>query len=130
MISVSIADQQTIEKVLPLATKAGIGVIAKRSIANAVWHNRARNPYWQTYRNRLQDLDYDFLRDAARDGVECALRFALSSGIHTALVGSTSLEHFLEDIEIAASGALSQDQFESIRERWKKIARADWIGQQ
>jgi aryl-alcohol dehydrogenase-like predicted oxidoreductase len=130
MISVSIADQQPIEKVLPLAAKARIGVIAKRSIANAVWHNSARNPYWQIYRNRLQELDYDFLRGAARDGVECALRFALTTGIHTALVGSTTPEHFLEDIEIAVLGALSQDRFELIRERWKNIARADWIGQQ
>ena len=128
MVSVSIADQEAIEKVLPMARKSGIGIIGKRPLANAVWSKQARNPYWQAYRDRLQLLDYDFLRARTRDSVERALRFALATDIHTALVGSTTPEHFLEAIEIADRGALPLAQFEAIRARWKSVARSDWIG--
>ena len=38
--SVSIADQEPITLTLPLALERGIGVIAKRPIANAVWTSR------------------------------------------------------------------------------------------
>jgi aryl-alcohol dehydrogenase-like predicted oxidoreductase len=130
MISVSIADQEAIEKVLPIAAKAGIGIIAKRSIANAVWRKAGRNPYWQAYRDRLPELDYEFIHNSSAEGIERALRFTLSTDIHTALVGSTNPEHFLEVIEIANRGALPALRFDSIRARWKKIARAGWIGQQ
>ena len=129
MISVSIADQEAIDRVLPLAVQKGIGIIAKRSIANAVWHNSAPNPYWQAYRDRLRELDYEFIRNSSMEGIERALRFTLTTGIHTALVGSTSPEHFLEAIEIAQSGVLPASQYEAIRERWQEIARADWSGQ-
>ncbi len=41
----------------------GMGVIAKRPIANAVWHHaeRPENAYHQPYYDRIQQLRYDFL---------------------------------------------------------------------
>ncbi|HZG50503.1 MAG TPA: aldo/keto reductase, partial [Pyrinomonadaceae bacterium] len=58
--SVNIADQESLELTLPPARARGLGVIAKRPIANAVWKNTARpsDPYVQTYWDRLQQLDY------------------------------------------------------------------------
>ena len=38
--SVSIADQEAIELTIPLAQQRGMGVIAKRPIANAAWRYR------------------------------------------------------------------------------------------
>ncbi|HET6369366.1 MAG TPA: aldo/keto reductase, partial [Pseudomonadales bacterium] len=61
--SVSIADQEAIELTLPAARKAGLGVIAKRPLANVAWRY-ARKPaeaYYQEYWERLRKLDYPFL---------------------------------------------------------------------
>ena len=129
MVSVNVADQAAIDKVLPAAATAGIGVIAKRSIANGIWAKRAQNPYWQTYRARCRELDYDFFRDMSPRAIETALRFTLSTAVDTALVGSTDAAHFLEAIEVASRGALAPAEFNSIRERWNAVARADWVGQ-
>jgi aryl-alcohol dehydrogenase-like predicted oxidoreductase len=41
--SVNVADQEAIDRVIPLAAQKGIGVIAKRPLANAVWHAWALN---------------------------------------------------------------------------------------
>ena len=42
--SVSIADQSPIDEIIPLAAEKGLGVIAKRPIANAVWRHDAQPP--------------------------------------------------------------------------------------
>ncbi len=62
-ISVSIADQEALDLVLPSAQAKGIGVIAKRPIANAIWKESSKPAeYYQPYWERLHQLDYDFLR--------------------------------------------------------------------
>jgi len=89
--SISIADQKAITLTLPSARDKGMGIIAKRPIANAVWKYRARpqDPYIQTYWERLLKLDYPFLRADAKTMSETALKFTLSiPGVHTAIVGT------------------------------------------
>ncbi|HET9854172.1 MAG TPA: aldo/keto reductase, partial [Methylomirabilota bacterium] len=89
--SVSIADQEAIELTLPPAVKRGMGVIAKRPIANAAWRyaRRPAEPYYQAYWSRLRALDYPFLRGGAEGAVATALRFTLAApGVHTAIVGT------------------------------------------
>ena len=90
-ISVSIADQEALDLVLPSAQAKGIGVIAKRPIANAIWKESSRPAeYYQPYWERLHQLDYDFLRTNSGQDVATALRFTLSGeGVHTAIVGTT-----------------------------------------
>jgi aryl-alcohol dehydrogenase-like predicted oxidoreductase len=129
-ISVNIADQEAIERVLPVAVEAGIGIIAKRSIANAVWRSTERIAYSESYRDRLGKLNYRFLQSKLQNGIECALRFTLGTEVQTALVGTTSPQHLLEDMELAASGPLPASEFDSIRTRWKIAAQPDWIGLQ
>jgi len=129
-VSVNIADQEAIERVLPIAAEAGIGVVAKRSIANAVWRSTERVPYLESYRDRLHKLNYGLLQSPSRDGIERALRFTLSTQVQTALVGTTSPQHLLEDMELAAGGPLTMLKFDSIRARWKIAAQPDWIGLQ
>src|SRR5580704_4978552 len=62
--SVSIADQEAIDLTLPLAAKHKLGVIAKLPIANAAWKTGSKpaSAYHHAYWDRLQSLDYRFLK--------------------------------------------------------------------
>jgi len=130
--SINIADQQVLDHVLPLAVEKGMGVIAKRPIANAAWQaisERDADEYHQPYFRRLKHLDYPFLTGDVETGVDLALRFTLSCpGVHTAIVGTTKPERWQQNAAMAAHGNLSPADFESIRERWQEIAADDWIG--
>jgi aryl-alcohol dehydrogenase-like predicted oxidoreductase len=130
-ISVSIADQEAIDMVLPAAIERGIGVIAKRPIANAAWIRRWPffRPYSRVYRRRLRKLDYDFLRRNAREAVAVALRFVLSvPGVHTAIVGTGKLSRCQTNAALAAKGPLPPTVYQYIRERWREVAQPDWTG--
>ena len=136
-ISVSIADQEAIDFVLPKAAARGMGVIVKRPIANAAWRNGSQPPsdwYSRPYWDRLQALDYDFIarngNDAVERGVNVALRFTLGTvGVTTAIVGTTRVERIASNIAHAAAGPLPSSQYDAIRARWRAVARADWTGQ-
>jgi aryl-alcohol dehydrogenase-like predicted oxidoreductase len=131
-ISVNIADQQALDLVLPRACERGMGIIAKRPLANAAWKfSRWRigsyeRPYW----DRLRKLKYDFLKSATPEAIATALRFTLSvSGVHTAIVGTTKPGRWQENAAVLAEGPLADSEFTSIRQRWAAVAAPDWIGQ-
>jgi aryl-alcohol dehydrogenase-like predicted oxidoreductase len=130
-ISVSIADQEALDLVLPSAQAKGIGVIAKRPIANAVWKESSKPAeYYQPYWERLHQLDYDFLRANSGQDVAIALRFTLSGeGVHTAIVGTTKPERWKQNAELLQAGRLDRERFNAIRSRWKAVAAPDWVGQ-
>ena len=130
--SVSIADQEAIELTLPLARQRQMGVIAKRPIANAVWRRPGKpdSPYHLPYWERLQKLQYDFLRDDLRDSASIALRFTLSvPGVHTAIVGTKNPQRWRENAELLAAGPLPKETFDAIRARWRAVAEPAWVGQ-
>jgi aryl-alcohol dehydrogenase-like predicted oxidoreductase len=130
-ISVSIADQEAIDLVLPKARARNLGVIAKRPIANAVWigSNAAGDWYSRPYWERLRKLQYPFLRDGA-NAIETALRFTLStSGVHSAIVGTSKPGRWQQNASFAAAGPLPGDEYDAIRSRWREVARRDWTGQ-
>jgi hypothetical protein len=131
--SINIADQEAIDLVLPLAREKGMGVIAKRPIANAAWKETHKpiSSYHHVYWERLNKLRYDFIHDLPmEDSVAHALRFTLTvPGVHTAIVGTTKPERWQENARMIEQGPLSDAQFEAIRERWEVIAPAGWIGQ-
>ena len=130
--SLSIADQQAIDLTLPLARERGMGVIIKRPIANAVWKyaQKPENTYVQPYWERLQKLDYDFLKGDAKKTAAVALGFALHChGVHTAIVGTTKPDRWRENAALLESDPLPHEQFQAIRARWREVASPDWIGQ-
>jgi aryl-alcohol dehydrogenase-like predicted oxidoreductase len=130
--SVSIADQEALDLTLPAARAAGLGVIAKRPLANVAWRY-ARKPaeaYYQEYWERLRALDYAFLRGKADAAVKTALRFTLGvPGVHTAIVGTTKPDRWRQNAALLGDGRLPEAERERIRARWKAVAPASWEGQ-
>lgn len=127
--SVSIADQSPIEGNLKLAAEKGLGVIAKRPIANAVWRNKELPPdsYHHEYWHRIQKLKYGFLEKSMEEATATALRFTLSiDGIDTMIVGTTKPNRWQENAKYVAEGKLSSEEFSAIQERWNEVAGEDW----
>lgn len=129
--SVNIADQEAIDLTIPEAVRRGMGVIAKRPIANVAWKNDTVSeqeyayPYWV----RLKELKYDFVEDVQL-GVKTALKFALSvPGVATAIVGTANPNRWSQNAScVSDGGRLSQDEYNAIRTRWNEVAKQDWIG--
>lgn len=131
--SISIGDQESISLTVAEAAKLGMGIIAKRPIANAAWKfgpNAPENGYVKPYWERLRKLGYDFLNGGMETGVSTALRFTLSvPGVCTAIVGTKNPDRWAANARLLESGPLSADEFESIRKRWAEVAESDWVGQ-
>jgi len=127
--SLSIADQQPIDLTLPLAWKKGMGVIAKRPLANAAWTKAAlpEDDYAYDYAQRLKTLGYDFL--STGDAVSVALRFTLAQpAVATAIVGTQNPDRWGKNAALLDAGPLSPTQVEAIRARWREAAAPDWTG--
>lgn len=130
-ISCSIADQEAIDRTIPAARGRGMGIIAKRPIANAIWKETVKpDPYYQVYWERFGKLGYDFLNGGMERAVSIALRFTLAvEGIATAIVGTTRPDRWGANAALLDAGPLDRNQFEAIRVRWKSVAQPDWVGQ-
>ncbi len=130
-ISVNIADQEALDRALPAAAARGMGVIAKRPIANAAWlKSRWSAPeYERPYQRRLRKLNYPFLRGGAAAAVGAALKFTLATpGVHTAIIGTTNPSRWAENAKLLEAGALPDGDFAAIRARWREVARDGWGG--
>ncbi|MBV9228288.1 MAG: aldo/keto reductase [Chloroflexi bacterium] len=122
-LSVNIADQEAIERILPQARARQMGIFTKRSLANMGWkpEQHSIDPTRQAYQKRLSTLNYDFLQREFDEVLSIALRFPLSvPGVDMALVGTTNPDHIEKNIALVAAGALPQEQYETIRVRWKQ----------
>ena len=106
-VTFNILNQAALDEVLPAAERAGIGVVAKRPIANArllppdspQFHG---GPYWDPVRPLLEK------EGAWADPLECSLRFTLSHSVITsAIIGTTDPEHARENARRARAAALS-----------------------
>jgi aryl-alcohol dehydrogenase-like predicted oxidoreductase len=130
--SVNVADQEAIELTIAPARARGLGVVAKRPIANAAWRagRRPDSAYHHVYWDRLQHLDYEFLRRPPAEAMSVALGFtAAVPGVHTLVVGTTRPGRWRENAASLGAGALCPAEFERIRARWRAVADASWVGQ-
>ena len=130
--SVNVADQGTIDFTLPLARERGVGVVAKRPLANVAWrHARKPDAYSAPYWSRLRTLDYEFLRADPEAAVSAALRFTLAvPGVHTAIVGTSKPGRWEANAALLAAGPLPAAAVGRIRARWRAVADASWVGQE
>lgn len=131
-ISISMADQEAIDLVLPEARARGLGIVAKRPIANAAWRTGKRpadayhHPYWE----RLLKLDYPFLKRPLPEAVGTALGFTLGvPGVATAIVGTKTPGRWEENARLLSAGPLAKSEFDDIRSRWRAVAPSAWAGQ-
>lgn len=131
--SVNIADQEAISLTIPKAREHGMGIVAKRPLANAAWTKEEVKPedYEFVYWNRLRDLNYPFLEEQdVQTSIKQALRFTLSiPGIDTMIVGTTRPTRWAENAALLEDGVLSKEEFDRIRQHWFQIAEAGWVGQ-
>lgn len=141
--SINLADQEALELTLPAARARGMGVIAKRPLANVAWrigqppedgHEDTvldRDGYGDEYKRRLRVLGYGFLEGPLQEAVAVALRFTLSvPGVGTAIAGTTRPGRWQQNAGLLEAGPLPEGEYEAIRRRWREAASADWVGQE
>ena len=122
--SVKIADQEALTLTLPLAKARGMGILAKRSLANTAWMSKqdAHDSAVGEYARRLVRLDYSFLHGSPDEAISTALRFTVSvPEVDIALVGSTRLDHWQRTLALLAEGPLPAAECAAIRARWRQI---------
>ena len=126
--SINICDQKILEEVIPHAQREGLGVIAKRPVANAPWRfaERPVGDYAEEYWYRWKTMNID---PAGLDWLALALRFvAWLPGVHSCIVGTRRIEHLRRNAEIVAQGPLPDDTMLAIRQAFG-IRGHDWHGQ-
>lgn len=134
--SLSFADQQSLDRVLPIARKNGLGVIVKRPMANGCWRDPSSfddfyRSYVEPYMQRFQAMDFQPVDvDFGGDWPELALRFSVyQPGVSTAIVGTTNLEHLKSNVEIVEQGPLADDVVAALRQKWHQHDDGSWRGQ-
>ncbi len=131
--SVNIVDQWNIDYVLPIAREHGVGVMAKRPIADACW--KPHRPglyqnYGKTYEDRLKEMKLR-AEDFGLDWPELALRFTLSfPEVSTAIVGTTNPQHAVSNIQVAGTPTLATETVAKVRTAFHQAdPQAKWLGQ-
>lgn len=127
--SFSIADQDALNRTIPLVRLHDMGLIIKRPICNAVWKHAERpaDPWLHAYWDRVQALDYPFLNQDAGRGLSIAMRFASTpEEVGTVIVGTTNPTHLRSNVRAIEKGALEDDLFLSIRSRWFACGGSAW----
>ena len=124
--SVNITDQRNLNDLIPRAKESGMGVIAKRPVANALWkyNERPARSYAEEYWLRWKKMNlYSEI-----DPQELFLRFsAFAPGVDSAILGTSDIKHLKTAIDSVNKGALPDDVCDGIR---KAFAENDdnWIG--
>ncbi|HEX2013045.1 MAG TPA: aldo/keto reductase [Roseateles sp.] len=127
--SLSLCDQVNLVSRLPRAQERGIGVIAKRPVAGAVWRMAARpeafaeGHYW----DRWQAMG---LAEAlpGSDWMAWGLRFtAHAPGVSSAIIGTANPAHFRQNLAAVAAGPLPAEPLALLRGAFQRDGQ-DWPG--
>lgn len=126
--SVNICDQNSIGGQIAKAAESGIGVIAKRPVANGPWRFETQpyGNYSEEYWKRMKKME---LKNFGMSWDELFLRFTLSAvGVSSAIVGSINIDHIKRNVEIAEKGNLSIDIYGELRRVFNE-KQENWRGE-
>ena len=126
--SVNICDQNSIDGQIAEAESKGMGVIAKRPIANGPWRYSTQpfGNYCEEYWKRMKKMN---LPNFGYDFDELFLRFTLSAqGVSSAIVGSVNLNNIKRNVELALKGELSMEIYAELRKLFIQYEE-NWRGE-
>lgn len=126
--SINMFDQRGLKSFVKNASQNGMGVIAKRPLANAPWRFKDRpvGHYCEEYWSRMKKMQID---THGLSWNELALRYtAFANGVSSCIVGSTNIDHIKENIKIVEKGNLEQEIISHIESSFEKNDE-NWIGQ-
>ncbi|NWF51070.1 MAG: aldo/keto reductase [Ignavibacteriaceae bacterium] len=124
--SINLTDQRNLYSLLPDAMSKGLGIIAKRPLANAPWrfNDQPFGHYCEDYWLRWKKMNYN----PDIEWGELFLRFVLSiQEISSAIIGTVNPDHLKENIEIAARGSLPKNVFKDLVNIFRKNDN-NWVG--
>jgi aryl-alcohol dehydrogenase-like predicted oxidoreductase len=125
--SVNPFDRASLDGSIAVAAAAGIGVLAKRPLANAAWRFESEPgaPDVRTYWERARTLAFD---PSPLSWPELAVRFAAyAAGVSAALVGTSSLAHLDDAVAAASRGPLDTATRTRLDAAWATHG-ASWRG--
>jgi aryl-alcohol dehydrogenase-like predicted oxidoreductase len=125
--SVNFLDQAGLDGPLKDAAFRGLGVLAKRPLANAVWrHGVSGDAAVQEYRRRFLELGP--CAGEPMNWPDTALRFAaFAPNVHCAIIGTKNVDHLHSAVAAVAAGPLPYDLDQDLRELWRGHA-GEWPG--
>lgn len=131
--SVNLCDQQVLDGAVARAAANGMGVIAKRPLANAPWrystapHGLYVEPYWHRWQALGWQQETDF---AGLPPDEVALRFAaFARGINCAIAGTASQANLRRNVAAVQHGPLPAGMAQALKTRFHAVDPGDWVGQ-
>ncbi len=125
--SVNICDQIDLDGSIKQAKEKRMGVIAKRPIANVPWRfsERPVGHYCEEYWHRWKTM----ILPEQENWLDTFLRFAVfTTGVDTAIVGTTNIENLKSNIKIIEKGPLDSELNNLIVESFK-LHNQNWRGE-
>jgi hypothetical protein len=130
--SFNLADQRARLNLFPPARARGMGVIAKRPIANAAWGAKSSpSGYASEYWRRAQAMRAEgSLPGAPGDRIALALAFTLAhDAVDVAIVGTVKVEHMLGNVGLVEAGlVIADDTLAALHDRFARLDDG-WVQQ-
>jgi aryl-alcohol dehydrogenase-like predicted oxidoreductase len=134
--SVNLFDQRSLDGPIARAKARGMGVIAKRALANAPWRfeERPHGDYCEVYWDRMQRMIPDPRIAGVRSEAawtQYALYFSVfAPGVDTALVGTRRMEHLNQLVcDVLGAGPAGSPRLVEDARAWFRDNDRDWVGQ-
>jgi aryl-alcohol dehydrogenase-like predicted oxidoreductase len=128
--SYNLVDQHARSQLFPKARERGIGIIAKRPIANAAWGAKTSpSAYAAEYHHRAQIMDeLGPLPCAPDDPILLALGFTLAhEAVETAIVGTNDPEHMQSNLHMVEEKLpIEEEAIQELKRRFDELG-TNWI---